>query len=165
MTRRRYHVAPIRRETEYGTAGEDEPMQRWIARVLAVAVAAGVAGAACASGPRQQKKAAHQEHLLTQAGFRQVAADNPEKAAALERLEAGQVVPVVYRNRTFYVYPDRQKCDCLYVGRADEYDSYLNLMKQQKYPQPEPIQWNDGRYSNSSQMLNPSIWGPWDWWE
>lgn len=140
-------------------------MQEWIARGLAIAVAAGVAGTACAAGPRQQKKAAHQEHLLAQAGFRQVAADNPDKASALERLEAGQVVPVVYRDRTFYVYPDREKCKCLYVGRADDYDSYLNLMKQEKHPQPDPIQWNDGRYSNSSQMLNPSIWGAWDWWE
>jgi hypothetical protein len=141
-------------------------VQAWIARGLVLAVTAAVAaGAACAAGPRQQKRAAHQEHLLTQAGFRQVAADNPEKAAALERLEAGEVVPVLYRERTFYVYPDRQKCNCLYVGRADEYDAYLSLLKQEKYPQPAPIQWNEGRYSNSSSVLNPGVWGAWDWWE
>jgi hypothetical protein len=128
-----------------------------------LAVTAAALGAACASGPRQQKLAAQQERLLTQAGFRQIAADNPEKAAALERLETGQVVPVLYRERTFYVYPDREKCHCLYVGRADEYDSYLNLLKQEKYPEPPPIQWNDGRYSNSSSFLNPSVWGAWDW--
>jgi hypothetical protein len=139
-------------------------VQLWIARGLVLALISAVAGA-CATGPRQQKRAAHQEHLLTQAGFRQVAADNPEKAAALERLEAGQVVPVMYRERTFYVYPDRQKCNCLYVGRADEYDSYLSLLKQEKYPQPEALQWNEGRYSNSSSVLNPSVWGAWDWWE
>ena len=141
-------------------------MQPWISRALAVAIAAALAGAGCASGPRQKKLAERREHLLTVAGFRQIPADTPERAAALERLQAGAVVPVVHNERTFYVYPDRQTCNCLYVGRADEYDSYKNLLKQEKEP-PDTgeIPWNSGRYSNGSAMLNPGIWGPWDWWQ
>jgi hypothetical protein len=140
-------------------------MQPWIARALAVALAAAVAGTACA-GPRKQKEQTERrEYLLTLAGFRQIPADKPERAAALERLEAGQVVPVVHNDRTFYVYPDRETCHCLYVGRADEYDSYQNLLKQEKSPQPGPLQWNDGRFSNSSALLNPGVWGLGDYWE
>ena len=52
-------------------------MKPWIARGLVLSMTVAVAATACAAGPRQQKRAAHQERLLTQAGFRQVAADNP----------------------------------------------------------------------------------------
>lgn len=138
-------------------------MQPWIGRALAAAaVTAMIAGAGCA-GPRQ--KAERREQLLTRAGFRQIPADTPERADALERLEAGDVVPVLHNERTFYVYPDRRTCKCLYVGRSDEYDSYLKLLQQDKSPQPDPLPWNSGRYSNGSALLNPGVWGPWDYWE
>jgi hypothetical protein len=140
-------------------------MQPWIPRALAAAVVVALAGAGCVGPRKQREQAARREYLLTRAGFRQIPADRPERAAALERLEAGQVVPVVHDERTFYVYPDREICHCLYVGRADEYDSYLNLLKQDKSPEPPPLQWNDGRFSNSSALLNPGIWGAWDYWE
>jgi hypothetical protein len=129
---------------------------RTIALAAALALAAG-----CAAGPRQQKKAAHTEHLLTVAGFRQIPANTPERAEALARLDAGYVTPVVHQERTFYVYPDTRTCECLYVGRADEYDSYLKLLQQEGSPQPDPLPWNSGRYSNGSALLNPGIWGPW----
>ena len=135
-------------------------MKNGIARALAVAAAAGLA-LACASGPVQKKKAAHTEHLLTVAGFRQIPANTPERADALGRLDAGYVTPVMHNDRTFYVYPDTQTCACLYVGRADEYDSYLKLLQQEGSPQPDELPWNSGRYSNGSALLNPGIWGPW----
>ena len=135
-------------------------MQTWISRALAVAAAAALV-VGCASGPRQQKKAAHTEHLLTVAGFRQIPASTPERADALARLDAGHVTPVMHNDRTFYVYPDTLTCECLYVGRADEYDSYLKLLQQEGSPQPGPLPWNSGRYSNGSALLNPGIWGPW----
>jgi hypothetical protein len=138
-------------------------MRPWIGRALAVALAAGIAAAGCTT-PRQKRAADRAEHLLTAAGFRQIPADNPDRAAALARLEPGQVTPVVRRDRTFYVYPDAQRCGCLYVGRADEYDSYLKLREQEKSPQPEPLPWNAGRLSNASSLLNPGVWGEWDWW-
>lgn len=139
-------------------------MRQSTARTLAVALAVAVAGSACASGPRQKRQAAERERLLTAAGFRQIPADTPERADALERLQPGAVVPVLHRERTFYVYPDKQTCKCLYVGRADEYDSYLNLVKQQKNPPDGPLPWNADLYSNGSALLNPAAWGTWDWW-
>jgi hypothetical protein len=136
-------------------------MQPWIVHALALAVAAVMAGSGCA-GPRA-KQAERTERLLVAAGFRQIPADKPERAAALERLEPGRVTPVMHNDRTFYVYPDTRTCHCLYVGRADEYDSYLKLLQQEKSPQPDPLPWNSDRYSNASEVLNPSVWGP--WWE
>jgi hypothetical protein len=133
-------------------------MHPWIGRALAVAVAAAL-GAGCAT-PRE-KRAEHTERLLTVAGFHKIEADTPERADALARLDAGYVTPVMHNDKTFYVYPDTKRCACLYVGRADEYDSYLKLLQQEGSPQPGPLPWNSGRYSNGSALLNSGIWGPW----
>jgi hypothetical protein len=138
-------------------------MRSWTGRALAVAVAALMAGIGCAA-PRS-KQIERSAHLLTSAGFRQIPADNEERAAALARLEPGRVTPVMHRDRTFYVYPDPKLCGCLYVGRADEYDSYLKLLQQKKSPQPAPLPWNSGMLSNGSALLNPGIWGAWNWWD
>jgi hypothetical protein len=137
-------------------------MRSWMLGAIAIAVAAAVSGTGCAA-PRK-KEVARDVQLLTAAGFRQIPADNAERAAALERLEPGQVVPVIHRDRTFYVYPDPKVCACLYVGRPDEYDAYLRILKQRANPEPAPLPWNADRYSNGSALLNPGIWGGWDWW-
>jgi hypothetical protein len=137
-------------------------MRAWTRGAVVVALAAATIGSGC-TGPVRKKQAERSDHLLRAAGFRQIPADNPDRAAALERLPRNQVTPVVRDDRTFYVYPDPTICGCLYVGRADEYDSYRRLLQQEGNPQPEPLPWNSGRLSNGSALLNPGVWGPWDW--
>lgn len=138
-------------------------MRPWTSGALALFAAAAMSGTGCAA-PRT-KEVERDVRLLSTAGFRQIPADDAERAAALERLEPGTVTPVIHRDRTFYVYPDPKVCGCLYVGRGDEYDSYKQLLRQEANPEPGPDPWNTGRLSNGSALLNPGVWGAWDWWD
>jgi hypothetical protein len=130
---------------------------------LGIAAAAALSGTGCAA-PRTEA-VARDVRLRTAARVPPHPAHNPQRAAAPARHEPGHVVPVIHRDQTFYVYPDPKVCGCLYVGRPDEYDAYLRILRAKKNPQDAPLPWNADRYSNGSALLNPGIWGGWDWWD
>ena len=138
-------------------------MRHWILRTLAIAASAALVGTACTTEP--PKKVERSEQMLSDAGFRQVPADNPERAAALRRLAPDTVTEVRRGDRMYYVYPDPKLCGCLYVGSPTEHDEYLRLVQQSGHPQPKPIPWNEGELGNSSATLNWELWGTWPWWD
>jgi hypothetical protein len=137
-------------------------MRTWMRCALAVAAGAALAGTSCTATPKQVKRS---EHMLADAGFKQVPADNDERTAALHRLAPERVTEVRRGDRMYYVYPDPKVCGCLYVGSPEEHDEYLRLVHQAGNPQPAPVPWNEGELSNSSGALNWELWGPWPWWD
>jgi hypothetical protein len=134
-------------------------MASWARSALAAVTLAALVGAGCQAGA---KKAARQEEMLSAAGFRTIPADTPERVDALHRLTPGRVTPVLRGERTYYVYPDPKTCGCLYVGTADEYDSYKKIVHQAGNPDPGPVPWNEGALGNAA--MN-EVWGPWPWWD
>ena len=61
--------------------------------------------------------------LLSQAGFRKVPADTPQKVAHLQTLPDRRLVARKYQDKKYYVYTDPQGCKCMYVGNAAQYQS------------------------------------------
>jgi len=70
--------------------------------------------------------------LLSQAGFRKVPADTPQKVAHLQTLPDQRLVERTYQGKKYYVYSDPKGCNCLYVGNAAQYQSYQTIVRQQK---------------------------------
>ena len=85
--------------------------------VLAVCLAL-----ACAVFPQQKTTS-----LLTDAGFRIVAANTPDKIQALNSLPPNKISRVVRDGNTYFVYPDTKECRCLRVGREEQYERYRRL--------------------------------------
>jgi hypothetical protein len=133
------------------------PKAAW---TLALAATAVIASAGCTT----RSSVTGSEHMLSDAGFRPVPADTPERSSALRRLRPDTVTEVRRGERTFYVYPDPKVCGCLYVGTEDEYDEYRKLVFQAGHPQPEPVPWNEGELGNGA-LSSETIWGAWPWWD
>jgi hypothetical protein len=132
------------------------------AYALALLAAAALAWTGCAS--RREARVERSVQLLADAGFRPVKADTPERAEALRRLPAGRVSEVMRNERTFYVFPDPELCQCLWVGTGDEYDAWRGILHQKKHPQPSPVPWNEGALGNGA-MSSAGVWGVWPWWD
>jgi hypothetical protein len=98
---------------------------RWARAAIAVCgLAAGLAS--CVSATRNT------ESLLTQAGFRQLPADSAPKMMHLKTLPERQLVGRTNQGQKYYVYADLGGCKCLYIGNAQQYQSYLTLAQQQQ---------------------------------
>jgi len=93
-------------------------------RGAAALVSAAALLAACAMMEARKK-----ENLLETAGFRLIAANNPERIQALNTLPAGKISKVTRNGEDLYVYPDRDDCRCLRVGRQPQYELYQRLAK------------------------------------
>ena len=77
-----------------------------------------LAMSACAAATRRT------ESMLTQAGFRQIPADSPQKMAHLKTLPQRQLVARTHQGQKYYVFADAEGCKCLYVGRDQQYQSF-----------------------------------------
>src|SRR5262245_47932218 len=90
-------------------------------RVAMMSVVLGLGG--CALG------ASNTEGLLSQAGFRKIPLETPQRADGLPNR---QVVKRTTEGKPEYVYADPKYCKCLYVGSESEYASYQTLIQQQE---------------------------------
>lgn len=72
-------------------------------------------------------------NLLTQAGFKNIAAGTAEQKVHLQRLPAGQVTVVSQNMKNYFVYPDAAG-NRLWVGTEKEYQAYLRLRAQNNLP-------------------------------
>jgi hypothetical protein len=72
------------------------------------------------------------ENLLTQAGFRRLPADSPQKVAHLQTLPERRLVGRTYQGKKYYVYSDPNGCKCLYIGNPAQYQSYHGILQQQQ---------------------------------
>ena len=81
----------------------------------------------CAAARRDQ--AAETTNLLTQAGFKLLKADTPERMAKLNALTPYKVVPWKRKSGgTVYAYADPDPCRCVFVGSRKQYDKFLSLL-------------------------------------
>jgi hypothetical protein len=100
--------------------------------VVAVGLALGISG--CASMTYST------ESLLTQAGFRKIPADTPQKVEHLKTLPEHRVVGRTHNGKKYYVFADLADCRCLYVGSPQAYQSYQSLAKAQQVEQMEGVE-------------------------
>lgn len=67
--------------------------------------------------------------LLTQAGFKVLKADTPERMAKLSTLTPYKVVPWKRKSGgTVYAYAEPDSCKCVYVGSPKQYAKYRQLL-------------------------------------
>jgi hypothetical protein len=67
--------------------------------------------------------------LLTQAGFKVLKADTPERVAKLNTLTPYKVVPWKRKTGgTVYAYAEPDLCQCVYVGSPQQYATYRKLL-------------------------------------
>lgn len=116
--------------------------------------------AACAPPPppyspqAMQYQPSQHERLLLDAGFNVRPADNPRRAALINRLPPHRMLVRYRGDRPVYVYSDPQSCRCLYVGNERAYQNYRSLVDQQHWVGD---QYTAGRYDE------PGVdWDAWD---
>jgi len=100
---------------------------RW--GVLTVLMLAGTTACATTAGPKT-------EDLLSQAGFRKLPADTPQKVAHMQTLPDKRLVSRTYQGKKYYVYSDPEGCKCVYIGDPAQYQSYQGIARQQQQSAP-----------------------------
>lgn len=75
--------------------------------------------------------ASKKEFLLAQSGFRVITVTTPKQQAAVSKLAVGQVSPVKYQGKLYYVYPTATK-DKIYVGRQKQVNTYNQAVAAQQ---------------------------------
>jgi hypothetical protein len=123
-------------------------------RFAHVAALAFVSLAACAAVDRQE--AADAEQLLEAAGFRQLAANTPEREEGLKELRPRQLFARAWGDETRYVFADPDHCRCFYVGGEKEY-AQLQQLRQARLDEHNRLVTAD----ESDRTLNGDLWGPW----
>jgi hypothetical protein len=71
------------------------------------------------------------EGLLSQAGFKKVAADTPQRAEHIQTLRPHRLIRRKSDGKSYYVYADPDYCQCLYVGSESAYATYKTLVQRQ----------------------------------
>src|SRR5262245_56067858 len=75
------------------------------------------------------------EDLLSQAGFKKVAADAAQTGAHMQTLPDHRLVARTYKGNKYYVYSDPDGCKYIYVGSPTQYQSYQSIARQQQTAQ------------------------------
>lgn len=74
--------------------------------------------------------------LLTQAGFKVLKADTPERVAKLNALTPYKVVPWKRKTGgTVYAYAEPDLCRCVYVGSPNQYATFRQLLRAEQAAQ------------------------------
>ena len=97
---------------------------------VAVATVALALVTACQSTGTAQSSA-QQEALLAQSGFKTFTVTTPQQQAAVSKLPVGQVSPVTYKGKRYYVYPTSTK-DKIYVGKEKQANVYNKAITAQQ---------------------------------
>src|SRR5262245_17552038 len=107
-------------------------IKRHVTRIVGtVGIALGLSACATVAGT---------ESLLSQAGFRQVPADTPQKLAHLRTLPEHRLISRDHQGKKYYVYADPDNCKCLYMGTPAQYQTYRNLVKEKRAEQGEAVE-------------------------
>jgi hypothetical protein len=95
--------------------------------------------------------------LLMEAGFQKRLANTPQRAAHLQTLPQGQIMPIERHGQITYLYADAANCNCLYVGNQQAYQRYRQLAAQ-RTDVYNPL----GASSGSSAPVPSMDWGLWE---
>jgi hypothetical protein len=128
---------------------------RTAATFLALALGVSLALAGCAAFRRSEARSA--EDVLAAAGFRQLPATTPQRIDALRTMKPRTLSQVTRDGKTYYVYPDPDNCNCLYVGNEAQYHEYerLALEKQMADERLEAAE------AEEDTAMDWGVWGPW----
>ena len=77
------------------------------------------------------------EDLLSQAGFRKLPADTPQKVAHMQTLPDKRLVSRTYQGKKYYVYSGPEGCKCVYIGDPAQYQSDQSIARQQQQTAPD----------------------------
>lgn len=93
--------------------------------------------------------------MLTQAGFKLVTADTPQKLELLKSIPTGQLSLVTFKGKKFYIQPAATPNQA-YVGTSKEYETYqgLRIDRQMRNDQLLAAQ------MNRDAMMRWDAWGP-----
>ncbi len=106
----------------------------------------------------QKNNAADVEGLLTQAGFKKMEADTPEKVAHLQTLPQRKFSRHTRDGKIYFVYADDTYCKCLFYGDETAMQHYRALEVQQSssvydMDQPDIV---------TGEQWSLAPWGPFD---
>ena len=83
-------------------------------------------------GERDQVDLWQTEGMLTNAGFRQIPADTPQRKAQLLALPPYTLVHRPLGDEERWVYADAAECTCLYVGNSEAYRRFRSMGEAQE---------------------------------
>ncbi len=93
--------------------------------------------------------------LLLEAGFQKRPAVTPQQVAELGALPQRKFIILRKQGRTRYVYADAADCRCLYLGNAQAYQRFKDLLAQKE------ISYNPLEISSPGTEV-PFSWGIWE---
>ena len=136
---------------------EKEMGKKWNGSIYFVAaLILAVALAGCAA--LQKNNATDVEGLLTQAGFKKMEADTPEKATHLKTLPQRKFSRTTRHGKTYFVFADDTYCKCLFFGDETAMQHYRALEAQQD----ENIRDLDRPEYVTGEEWSRAPWGPFD---
>ncbi len=100
------------------------------------------------------KTTSERENMLSAAGFKQVAANTPERQEHLKSLPRDKITPVHRNGTVYYTFPD-PKNNVLYIGQEEQFQRYQKL-RLQKQMADEQL--------SAAEMYNDAPWGVWGAW-
>ena len=112
-----------------------------------------LAVAGCAS---QQQLVGQKEDLLAAAGFQiRVAADNPQRLAAMRSLPPNKFVTRIVNGQPVYLYADPLVCRCIYLGAQQNWAAYRQEVLAKQLA--------DEAQMTALMYQSDWDWGPWGW--
>jgi hypothetical protein len=131
------------------------PAPRTAAAFLALALGVSLVLAGCAAFRRSEARSA--EDVLAAAGFRQLPATTPQRIDALRTMKPRTLSQVTRDGKTYYVYPDPDNCNCLYVGNEGQFQEYKRLALEKEMAD-ERLEAADAEEDTA---MDWGVWGPW----
>jgi hypothetical protein len=89
-------------------------------RSFVVAAGLGAVLLACSTTPPSN------EQMLQQAGFKAIPVKTSAQQTSFSSMTPHQLTRTTYKGKAVWVYPDRDYCNCLYVGNSAARKAYLN---------------------------------------
>ena len=90
-----------------------------------------VAGVMLAAGCASTRPAEWTEQMLSEAGFKQVAASSEKQVKHLKTLPVDRLTVVKLKGKTYYVFPDPAH-NQIYVGNPEAYQTYQQIVSYDK---------------------------------
>ncbi len=119
-------------------------------KFLAV-IALGAFAVSCTSSSQNK------QNLAIAAGFQVITPRNAQQQTILTQLPAGQVTPVNYQGKRYYVLPDAANNQA-FVGGADQFQAYQQLRLAQHLSN------QNLQAAQMNQMASMNTWNTWGGW-
>jgi hypothetical protein len=127
-----------------------------IAVMLMLTIVAVSFATACAETPRQ--RALRIEPMLSAAGFHIHPADAPQRQEELTSMTPLKVRYYVRDGKLHYWFADPARCQCIYVGNEQNYQTYEQIKLQQQTAQREEAAAMMNEDAAQQEQMNFMMW-------